>query len=84
MEGLGRVTKKILSDRGPQFASRFMEEFTKVLGTTKQLSMAYHPQCYKLRSFELDNVMERFGPNILFLFFYFYFIFIFIFIFLLG
>ena len=38
------VLKKILSDRGPQFASRFMEEFTKALGTTKQLSMAYHPQ----------------------------------------
>ena len=49
------VPKKILSDRGPQFASRFMEEFTKALGTTKQLSMAYHPQCYELRSFELDK-----------------------------
>ena len=26
------VPRKILSDREPQFASRFMEEFTKVLG----------------------------------------------------
>ena len=38
------VPRKILSDRGLQFASKFMEEFTKVLGTKKQLSMAYHPQ----------------------------------------
>ena len=25
------IPRKILSDRGPQFASKFMEEFTKVL-----------------------------------------------------
>jgi len=41
---LHRVSRKILSDRELQFASKFMEEFTKVLGTKKQLSMAYHPQ----------------------------------------
>ena len=29
------VPKKILSDRGPQFTSKFMEEFTKVLGTKR-------------------------------------------------
>ena len=38
------VPRKILSDRGPQFASNFMKEFTKVLETTRQLSTAYHPQ----------------------------------------
>jgi len=38
------VPKKILSDRGPQFASKFMEEFTKALETKRQLSTAYHPQ----------------------------------------
>jgi len=38
------VPRKILSDREPQFASKFMEEFTKVLGTKRQLSIAYHPQ----------------------------------------
>jgi len=38
------VPKKILSNRGPQFALKFMEEFTKVLGTKRQLSTAYHPQ----------------------------------------
>ena len=38
------ISKKILSDQGPQFASKFMEEFTKALGTKRQLSMAYHPQ----------------------------------------
>jgi len=38
------VPKKILSDRGPQFTLKFMKEFTKVLGTKRQLSTAYHPQ----------------------------------------
>jgi len=37
------VPKKILSDCGPQFTSKFMKEFTKALKTTRQLSMAYHP-----------------------------------------
>ena len=32
---LHRVPKKILSNREPQFTSRFMEEFTKALGTTR-------------------------------------------------
>jgi len=35
---LHRVPRKILSDRGPQFASRFMEQLTKALGTMRQLS----------------------------------------------
>jgi len=38
------IPRKILSNRGPQFASKFMGEFTKALGTKRQLSMAYHPQ----------------------------------------
>ena len=38
------VPRTILSDRGPQFASKFMEEFIQVLGTKRKLSMAYHPQ----------------------------------------
>ena len=41
---LHRVPRKILSDRGPQFTSKFMEEFTKALGTKRQLLTAYHPQ----------------------------------------
>ena len=41
---LHRVPRMILSDWGPQFTSKFMEEFTKVLGTKRKLSMAYHPQ----------------------------------------
>ena len=40
---LYRVPRKILSNQGPQFASKFMEEFTRVLRTTRQLSTAYHP-----------------------------------------
>jgi len=38
------VPRKILSDRGPQFTSKFMEEFMKALGTKRQLSTAYYPQ----------------------------------------
>jgi len=50
------VPRKILSNKGPQFASKFMEEFTKVLGTKRQLSMAYHPQT--------DGQMERINQEI--------------------
>ena len=38
------IPRKILSDRGLQFTSEFMEEFTKALGTKRKLSMAYHLQ----------------------------------------
>jgi len=38
------IPRKVLSNRGPQFASKFMEELTNVLEMKRQLSMAYHPQ----------------------------------------
>ena len=38
------IPRKILSDREPQFVSRFIEEFMKALGTKRQLLMAYHSQ----------------------------------------
>ena len=38
------ILRKVLSNREPQFASKFMEELTKALGTKRQLSTAYHPQ----------------------------------------
>jgi len=41
---LYRIPRKILSDRGLQFMLKFIEEFTKALGTTRQLSMAYYSQ----------------------------------------
>jgi len=41
---LHEIPRRILSDRGLQFASKFMEELTRVLGTKRQLSTAYHPQ----------------------------------------
>ena len=50
------ISRKILSDRGLQFASKFMEEFTKALGTKRQLSTAYHPQT--------DGQMERINQEI--------------------
>jgi len=38
------IPRKILSDKGLQFTTKFMKEFTKALGTTRQLSTAYYPQ----------------------------------------
>ena len=35
---------KIISDRGPQFASMTFTELLKLLGIKSALSMAYHPQ----------------------------------------
>ena len=35
---------KIISDRGPQFASTFAKELGKLLGYELALSTAYHPQ----------------------------------------
>jgi len=46
-----RIPRKILSDRGPQFMSRFMEELMKTLGTKNMLSTVYYPQS--------DRQMER-------------------------
>ena len=38
------IPKTILSDHGPQFTSKFMEDLTRILGTKRKLSTAYHPQ----------------------------------------
>jgi len=38
------IPRKILSDRGPQLMLKCMEEFTKVLGITRQLSTTYYSQ----------------------------------------
>jgi hypothetical protein len=35
---------KIISDQGPQFASRSFRELLKLLGVTSSLTTAYHPQ----------------------------------------
>ena len=50
------IPKKILSNRGPQFASRFMEELTKVLGTKRMLLIVYYPQS--------DGQMKRINQEI--------------------
>jgi len=50
------IPKKILSDREPQFALKFIEEFTKALGTKRQLLMAYHSQ--------IDGQTERINQEI--------------------
>ena len=53
---LHRIPRKILSNQGPQFVLKFMEEFTKALETRKQLSVAYHPQT--------DGQIERINQEI--------------------
>jgi len=50
------ISRRILSDRGPQFALKFMEEFTKALGTKRQLSTVYYPQT--------DSQTERINQEI--------------------
>ena len=41
---LHEIPRKVLSNRRPQFALKFIKELTKALGTKRQLSIAYHPQ----------------------------------------
>jgi len=50
------VPRKILSNWGPQFASKFRGELTRALETTKQLLTAYHPQT--------DSQTERINQEI--------------------
>ncbi|KAF7762598.1 hypothetical protein Agabi119p4_9191 [Agaricus bisporus var. burnettii] len=38
------IPKRIISDRGPQFASKFMESLCNALNVKRNLSTAYHPQ----------------------------------------
>lgn len=38
------LPRSIISDRGPQFASKFMKELNGLLGIDTKLSTAYHPQ----------------------------------------
>jgi hypothetical protein len=38
------IPRRIISDRGPQFASKFMKELCNALGIERNLSTAYHPQ----------------------------------------
>jgi transposase InsO family protein len=38
------IPRVVVSDRGPQFVARFMQELYKLLGIKLAMSMAYHPQ----------------------------------------
>jgi transposase InsO family protein len=38
------IPRRIISDRGPQFASKFMKELCNALGIERNLPTAYHPQ----------------------------------------
>jgi transposase InsO family protein len=41
---LHRIPKKIISDRGTQFTSHFLQQLHEALGTHLKFSSAYHPQ----------------------------------------
>jgi len=41
---LHRIPRRILSNRGPQFVSRFIKELIRTLGTKRMLLTAYYPQ----------------------------------------
>jgi hypothetical protein len=38
------LPRKVISDRGPQFAAQFMKDLNKLVGIKSNLSTAYHPQ----------------------------------------
>ena len=38
------IPRKVISDRGPQFATQFMKDLYRLVGTQGNLSTAYHPQ----------------------------------------
>src|SRR3984893_9696980 len=50
------VPQKIVSDRGPQFVSRFMKEFYSMIGVNANPSTAFHPQ--------MDGQTERVNQEI--------------------
>jgi len=41
---LHRLPEKVLSDHGPQFASKVMREINRLLGIKMATSTAFHPQ----------------------------------------
>lgn len=47
------LPEEIITDRGPQFTSKFSEAFADILGVTRRLSTSYHPQT--------DGQTERFN-----------------------
>ena len=50
------IPKKIISDKGPQFASTFMRELCKALGIKRAMLTVYHPQ--------IDGQTERINQEI--------------------
>ena len=56
IQKLHGIPRKVLSDREPQFASKFMEKLTKALETKRQLLTAYYPQT--------DSQTERINQEI--------------------
>jgi hypothetical protein len=50
------IPRRIISDRGPQFASKFMKELCNALGIEWNLSTAYHPQ--------MDGQTERINQEV--------------------
>ena len=50
------IPRKVISDRGPQFAAQFMKDLHQLVGTKMNISTAYHPQ--------MDGQTERMNQEI--------------------
>jgi hypothetical protein len=51
------VSKKIVSDRGTQFTSRFLERLHEILDTQLRFSSAYHPETKRVNQI-LDDMLR--------------------------
>ena len=52
-----RIPRKIISDREPQFALRFIEKLIKALETKRMLLTTYHPQSDK----QTEKISQEIG-----------------------
>ena len=50
------IPRKVISNRGPQFAAQFMKDLHQLVGTKTNISAAYHPQT--------DSQTERMNQEI--------------------
>jgi len=56
---LHRLSKSIISDRGPQFAAELIRELNELLGIATKLLMAFYPQTEGPREDQISSIVER-------------------------
>jgi IS30 family transposase len=60
---LHRVLKKIVSDRGTQFTSKFWERLHEILDTQLRFSSAYHPQTDG-QTKRVNQILRRYAKSL--------------------